>query len=348
MIKDNEISLKIENGDISYTPCHDLLTAYRFSRILMTAHRLNVFEALGHERLTSWSICMNTGMDHDYGRRFLDTLSEMGLLERTENLYELSEFSRRYFLKGSPFYQGAAIDFEQRLEESWQTLGSALMEGKRVFSTHEKRQEDYEKDLNIYLSAMDNAAVVRASELWNALIARPSGLILDVGAGSGAFLRTFLKMNQGWRALFCDLDDVVARAQKDPGLAIMKERLGFRICNFLDVEQIGRALKSVAADIILISNVIHCQGLIETERMIMSLVPYLAPDGMMVIHDFLTDGGVRGSVYDLHMMLNTMNGRTYHSDEIVRIFKQAGLVRYKRFELPSASSVMVFFRGNET
>ena len=41
----------------------------------------------------------------------------------------------------------------------------------------------------------------------------------------------------------------------------------------------------------------------------------LAPDGLLIVHDFWTDGPARGPVksalFDLHMMVNTFQGRTY-------------------------------------
>jgi len=339
----------IKKVDDSYLSHQDLLTAYRYSRILMTAHHLGVFESIGYDVLSSSDICMKTGMDHDYGRRFIYTLSSMGLLEYRSGLYGLSEYSKKYLLRNSAMYQGASLDFEERLQDSWQQLEETLVKGMRVFGTEEKQQAVYERQLEKYLKAMDNAALIRASELWDAIQPEgESGLIIDVGAGSGAFLMEFLGRHSLWRGVFCDLSDVVSRAKDESKIKSMMDRLEFRSCNLLDREQVELVLYSFSADIILVSNVIHCQGRLETENLLSMIVPCLANDGKFVIHDFMTDNGVRGASYDLHMMLNTMNGRTYSSSELVRILKSLGLRKSFKVNLPSASTAMVFFRGDKT
>ncbi len=38
---------------------------------------------------------------------------------------------------------------------------------------------------------------------------------------------------------------------------------------------------------------------------------------MIVVHDFFSDSGWRGSLYDMHMMPNTFNGKTYSQQEII-------------------------------
>jgi len=341
--------MTLKKTDDSYLSHQDLLTAYRYSQILITAHHLGIFEFLGNDEHPSSSICMKTGMDHDYGGRFLYTLTVMGLLENRSGLYSLSEYSKKYLLKNSAMYQGASLDFEYRMQESWQALEETLITGKRVFGTEEKQQDVYERELDKYLKAMDNAALIRASELWDAFQPEgEAGLIIDVGAGSGAFLKEFLGRHPLWRGVFCDLSDVVSRALIDPKLQSMMSRLEFRSCNLLDREQIEQVLYSFSADIILVSNLIHCQGIRETENLLSMIVPCLANKGRLVIHDFMTDNGVRGAAYDLHMMLNTFNGRTYSSWELVQKLEPLGLREYYRINLPSASSAIVFFRGDKT
>lgn len=341
-----QIIKKVEESFLFH---QDLLTAYRFSRILMTAHHLGVFETIGYGILSSSDICMKTGMDPDYGRRFINTLASMDLLEQRSDYYVLSEYSKKYLIKKSALYQGASLDFEESMLDSWQLLETTLISGKRVYGTEEKQQDVYERDLDKYLKAMDNAALIRASELWDAI--QPdgkSGLIIDVGAGSGAFLMEFLGRHPLWRGVFCDLSDVVSRAMNEPKIKSMMPRMEFRSCNLLDRRQVESVLTSFSADIILVSNLIHCQGSRETENLLSMIVTCLAIDGKLVIHDFMTDNGFRGAAYDLHMMLNTMNGRTYSSSELVWMLESFGLREYFKVNLPSASTATVFFRGDKT
>ena len=65
---------------------------------------------------------------------------------------------------------------------------------------------------------------------------------------------------------------------------------------------------------------------------------------MLVVHDFFTDCGWRGALYDIHMMLNTFNGRTYTLQEIAGLASSAGLCRSVSAQLPSGSAVLVLAR----
>jgi hypothetical protein len=269
----------------------------------------------------------------------------MGFLERREGRYGLADWARPYLVPGNATSQDAVFHFERGLIRSWDTLGDVLTRGERVFGTEAKDDGDYRNALDRYLGAMDNAAVVRATELWKAL-APPvgSGVILEAGAGSGAYLKSFLVRYPLWRGIFCDLADVVARSEKDPGLMGLKNRLDYRVCNLLDDAGTQSALAGVSADIVLFSNVIHCQGEPETRGMLARVVQYAAAHGRVVIHDFFSDAHEFGALYDLHMMLNTFNGRTYTTATVTGWLEDLGFSLSERHELPSLSTALVFAR----
>ena len=107
--------------------------------------------------------------------------------------YTPSRFSRNFLCRSSPNFQGRTLRFEQQLHQSWQQLGATLRAGQRVFATGDKTEAQLRQAFGLYLGAMDEAATIRAAELWQMLPTLPQqGRILDLGAGSGAYLAAFL------------------------------------------------------------------------------------------------------------------------------------------------------------
>lgn len=327
--------------DDDYLRFQDFLTSYRKTRLLISAWELGIFDCLSQGCQTGISICSRTGMDADYGVRFLDVLAGFGFLEICGDGYALSDFSERYLQNSSTFFQGNGIEFEKTLIESWTHLTETLKQGNRVFGAAEKTKDEYRASLDNYLSAMDNAARIRAGELWSRLNPGKHGLIVDAGAGSGAFLIDFLNRHETWEGVFCDLPDVVNRALKHPDLKPFLGRLTFSAVNLLEDLPLPSAAR---ADILLCSNLVHCHGKKETQGVLDRLVPTLSGHGVLVIHDFFSDKGGNGALYDLHMMLNTYNGRAYSTVELCGMLEPHRLTLRHDLSLDSSSSAIIFSR----
>jgi len=327
----------------------DLLTGYRQAEALMLAHGAGIFAAVGREGGEGAAICAQVGWKPVYGERFLRCLCGLGLLERTGSRYTLSGFAARYLLSASEHYQGRTLVFEQQLRHSWQHLAATLETGQRVFATNDKSHEELQQALATYLGAMDEAARIRARELWDALpMDAVSGILLDMGAGSGAFLADFLERYPGWQGIFCDLPEVVSSIALQPPVAGMVGRLNWCACNLLATDDPGLdAINDRTCALVLLSNVIHCQGAAETSLLLYKAAAKTSDQGLLVIHDFFSDTGWRGALYDIHMMLNTYNGRTCPQEEIRAMAASCGFGHHRSRPLASGSTALIFARRPE-
>lgn len=327
----------------------DLLTGYRLSAALLLAHGAGVFAAVGLEGCSGAVVCEQVGWEPAYGQRFLRCLCSLGLLREEESNYRLSGFAARFLHPDSDQYQGRTLEFERQLHQSWQRLGTTLTTGQRVFAVGDKSPAELQQALTAYLGAMDEAARIRARELWQALpMEADEGTILDAGAGSGAFLADFLGRYPGWQGIFCDLPEVVASTALHPRLAGMGARLSWCGCNLLAAGETGlETLGHRCGDLVLISNLIHCQGAAETDLLVRRLAARTADRGLLVIHDFFSDTGWRGALYDLHMMVNTYNGRTCPRAEIIALAASCGFSHHRCRQLPSGSTALIFARYPE-
>jgi len=336
----------LPEGEGGFLAFSDLLTGYRLAEALLLAHEAGIFAAVGEEGCTGRELCSRTGWEPVNGERFLRCLCGLGLLHHGEDRYTLSPFAATYLVPASRHYQGQTLAFEHQLRRSWQQLGPTLTTGQRVFATGDKSPEALRQAFAGYLGAMDEAARIRAAELWAALpIPASAGVLLDLGAGSGAFLAAFLERYPGWQGIFCDLPEVVTERGWHQRLAGMTDRLAWCACNLLatgpsDFDAIGDR----SCDLVLLSNLVHCQGPTETARLLARAAAKTARKGALVVHDFFSDTDWRGALYDLHMMLNTYNGQTYPREEIAAMAAAGGFSHCASQQLPSGSTALVFTR----
>jgi len=334
--------MKIDQSDMNYGEFCEMVTGYRKLSVIMAAVDCGIIDAVAGGDCTPERLLEVSGMKAAAGERFVRLLVSAGILCERDGLLHLTPFSATYLQRESEQSQRGVLEFERLLQRRWERLGEKLLEGQGSVTENPHPQE-YRRRLGLFHRAMHEAAVIRSEELWNAvgpLVAE--GFIIDAGAGDGTYLRSFLKRYPGWSALACDLGDVLA------GVAV-DERVSLSPCNLLDQGERHALIDKHrgTANLLLLSNFIHCYSSEEVAAMLADLVALTAPDGMLVIHDFFTDGSPFGALYDLHMLVNTFNGRTYTFAETGELLAGAGFAIRRRLELPSHSHALVAGRDKK-
>lgn len=329
--------MRIAPNDTSYKTFTELLTAYRISDILIVIGETGLMERIGDEGNTVEAVVAGLNWHPEAGRRFLECLCGLGLLERRENTLYRTAFSDTFFAPESGNYQGSALEFEKILIEKWSRLGASLRAGQGAFVEH-KSPGQYQKALRQFIAAMDDAARIRSRELWESFrLPAETGIIVEVGAGSGAYLSSFLERYPRWRAIFCDLPDIIQLVKTSGSLTAHPGRVEFVSCNLLEEAPVLRRRLQGGADILLASNFLHCQGYEDTAAILGRILPLLKNEGLLIAHDFFASHNWQGALYDLHMFLNTYNGRTYAPADLEGLLKGFGLVATHMTELPSGS-----------
>jgi len=320
-----------------------MITGYRQLAVVMAAVDCGIIDALTDSPCTLEALLEITGMKAREGERFVRQLAGSGLIEERDGVLRLSPFAATYLSRESELCQRGVLAFERQLQRRWETLGDQLTAGQGSV-VEEHPPEVYRERLGLFHRAMHEAAAVRSRELWDALgTVSPTGFVIDAGAGDGTYLKSFLGRYPGWRALACDLGDVLT-VVTGPG---EDDAVTLCPCNLLDPaerrEVAGRYRGT--ADLLLLSNFIHCYDRYEVVAMLADLGELVARDGRVVIHDFFTDGNPFGALYDLHMLVNTYNGRTYTLAETAGMLSGAGFGVCRSLALPSLSHALVACRA---
>lgn len=335
--------MKILPSDNSYRTFCDLTGGYRMFRVMVEAVNSGIIDLLEDGERSLDELLAATSLQPGEGRRFIELLVGVGLLERYDNRLYLSRFSRSYLSRTSADSQRHVLEFEPLLMENWSQLGTVLREGQGAL-IREQAPNECRKRLQLYQQAMGEAAVVRSGELWDAIIQLPEqGIIIDIGAGDGTYLRSFLASHPGWQGVACDLPDVcnVLAAQSLPA------NMTLYPCNILERQELAGLVERyrARADLLLFSNLCHCYGPDENAALLGQAGELLAQDGLLIVHDFFRDANSFGALYGLHMLVNTWNGRTYSTAETAALLQDAGFGHTAVIELPSSSLALVASRN---
>ena len=214
----------------------DIETAFKASRCVIAAERLQLFRVLGDKALTAVEIGRRVGLNKLHCRTFLDVLAVLGLLAKTGGRYRLSRTARKYFIteRGAHWSRlwskYCADDFA-----AFSVLEQSLTSGRdyrKLLGV--KRESDYEVLRHDQTWAEDFTRIMHDTKrqvsvkLAHHLDLSGYRALLDVGGGSGIMAMELARRHPDLRACVQDFGPVCKAARK-----IIKE-MGFskRITTF--------------------------------------------------------------------------------------------------------------------
>lgn len=310
----------------------DLATACWLSEVLFAALDLGLFEALGGEAAPLEDLACRCGADPGALERLVRVLSAMGLVSLWDGRVACTGVARRHLLREGPAYLGHSLAYRRRLARSWPRLAEAVRKGGSPLAPPgDEAPGAYRARVRDYVLAMDDVARHKARLIADRLdlARRPRGAVLDLGGGAGALAAELVRRRPGWTAVVAELPEVVEVARH---LWAGREGGQPRGLRFAAVELLSEPLPGPPAggwDVVLASNVVHAYGPGEAGDLVRRAARDLAPEGVLVLHDFWTDGPGRGplkaAVFDLHMLVHTYQGRTYPWEWARRTLEDLGL-----------------------
>lgn len=296
----------------------DLATASWPAELLFAALELDIFAKLGDESLPPAELARRCGAEGQAFGRMVHALAALGLVSFYAGEVACSTLARRYLLPGTPGYLGHSLSYRRRLAEAWRGLADAVRSGGSGLGPPEDEAEDqYLARVRAYLLAMDDVARYKsgliAARLALGDLASP--VVLDLAGGAGGIAAGIVAGHPGWRALVVDLPEVVLAAERlwdERGPDYPLPRPAFA---GLDLLTDPLPAQAGGYGLVIASNIVHAYGPAEAGAILQAAAGVLAEDGLLVVHDFWTAGPGRGpakaALFDLHMLLNTYQGRTY-------------------------------------
>jgi predicted metal-binding protein/ubiquinone/menaquinone biosynthesis C-methylase UbiE len=322
----------------------DLATAYWYSEVLFTALELNIFGLLGKGSASIEELASNSGYEADGLSRFLAALVALGLVVEYHGQFANSPLAACYLIPGTDGYMGEFLLYRRYLTSHWQRLGDRIRQGERANDRpQEEAPEVFRKRTLAYVRAMDLQARIKAAEgvdFLGKVLSFPPARVLDVGGGAGAWCRALRSRWPEVRPVLFDLPETLAAARQ-----LYPDEADWEGIEVLAGNILTPCIRGPRFDLILLSNVLHAYGPGEAGAILKYCAGCLAPGGMVVIHDYLADlhdgDPVKGTLYDLHMLINTYNGRIYRLAELLVMLQGAGLKHVRLWHLRTDTSILL-------
>lgn len=209
-------------------PIIDLATGFMRAKHLFVAGELGIFEKLADSPATLEELAARLGTPRRTTRIIADAVTALGLLERHGDKYRNSEVAQAYLSGRGPMDMRPFIRFWNRLSyKRWVTLEDSVRKGQGVAGEFNFTVEEQK----IFSEGVESFSTGHALALGAAYDFSRHRRVLDLGGGTGSFLRVLL---QRYPDLQCTLYELPAAA------AVARQRSAD--------EPLGRQIKIVEGD----------------------------------------------------------------------------------------------------
>ena len=312
--------------------------AFQRSRVLLTAHELNLFTVLGDGSKTSGEVARALRTDERATDRLMNALCSMGLLEKEDWRFSNAPLASRFLVEGRPDYL-AGLMHMAHLWETWSTLTQAVRQGRSVADRTAGVNERGADWLRAFIAAMHWRACQHAPGVVGLLDLSGVSRVLDVGAGSGAYAMAFVRVRDGITATAFDLPNVIPLTQEYIKQIGLQEKVKTVVGDY-NVDPLGSGY-----DLVFLSAIIHSSSPSQNHVLIRKAAEALAPHGQVVVQDFIVDEDRTGppfaALFALNMLVGTEAGDTYTTSEIRQWMEEAGLRHVVRKDTPFGTSLII-------
>ena len=267
----------------------------------------------------------------------LNALAAMGLLDKQRGVFRNTPVTARYLAEGSKDNARPGLLHIVNLWHRWSTLTDCVRAGTAVSRREGAEPTDgWTEDL---IAAMHRNARARAPLVVEAIGTEGVERLLDVGGGSAAYSIAFAKASEKVHATLLDRPSVLPIAQRHIQEAGLAARIETRAGD-LRHEFLGTGF-----DLVLVLAICHMLSPEENQDLLGRCFEALAPQGRLVIQDFVLEADKiaprQGALFALNMLVGTPAGSTYSGDEYTAWLHAAGFQEVRQIRLPGPSSLMV-------
>jgi ubiquinone/menaquinone biosynthesis C-methylase UbiE len=264
----------------------------------------------------------------------LNVLVNLKLLEKHDGIYTNTPVAARFLMEGTPDSARTAQLHMANMWRRWSKLTEAVHTGTAVDSG---RDNGWVKS---FIAAMDHTARGRARAVAQAVELNGEKRMLDLGGGSGAYSIAFVKASSALHCEIVDLPEVLPITQEHIRQAGLSDRISTRPGDMLTV-----SLAPASYDLILLSAICHMFSPEENRQLLNRAYAALAPQGRLVISDFILDADKTsprfGTLFALNMLVGTRAGASYSEPEYDEWMKAAGFASSKRVRMPGPVNLMI-------
>jgi SAM-dependent methyltransferase len=318
---ENPIERIIMRMNVAPRPMIETQMAYTLARVVMSATKLGIFEALADGPSTADTVAERCGTDPFATEKLLFALAAADYLEAHGESYALTRLSRKWLLRDSStslvdklLFQFDEWDWIERTDDYVRT-GQPLEIHDRLSS---EEWASYQRGMRSLAGAFATEAVRRMP------VPKGATDMLDIGGSHGYYSVALCRRHEGLRAVVLDLPDAVEHAA--PILA--QEAMGDRV-----VHRAGNAvtddLGTESFDVVFTANLVHHLSDEENRSLAARVARALRPGGIYAILDAFRprtpkEAGQLGALLEFYFALTSQSG-TWTAEEMAAWQRGAGL-----------------------
>jgi SAM-dependent methyltransferase len=297
-------------------------------KILLTAVKLEAFEALAQGPATAADVARRLRTDPKATELLMNALVSIGLLRKAGARYSNAPEAQEFLVRGSPKYAGHLLLLQEAEWDNWGKLESAVRTGRSPVKDHLFRTDPRLAE-NV-LMVLHRVALQHAPMLAKQIDLSRARTLLDLGGGAGTHAMAFCRAYPGLTAVIFDLPETLPTTERLVKEAGLEDRIRFMPGDF-NHDELGGPYGAV-----LMSDILHYQGNEANAALVKKVYGVLAPSGRLIIKDrFLDESGTSPAwtaVFAVHILVNTEKGRCYTMAEAVQWLKDAGFASIDELE----------------
>jgi len=301
---------------------------YWESKVLLTAVKLDLFEALAGGATTAAEATRRLRTDLAATTILLNALVSIGLLRKAGEHYSNAPETQEFLVKASPKYAGHLLLLQEAEWDNWGKLESVVRTGRSPVKGHLFRTDPRLAE-NV-LMVLHRVALQHAPTLAKQIDLSNAQSLLDLGGGAGTHAMAFCRAYPALSATIFDLPETLPTTERLVKEAGLEGRIRLRAGDF------NRDGLGGPYDAVLMSDILHYQGTEANAALVRKVRGALVPSGRLVIKDrFLDESGTSPAwtaVFAVHILVNTEHGRCYTMAEAVRWLKEAGFASIDELE----------------
>jgi len=313
-----------------------MIRGYMPSRCILTALELDIFTAVG-DGANAEQIGTRIHANARAVGMLLNALVALGLLRKSGDNYKNTPESARFFVQGSKDNHRNGLLHTANIWHRWSTLTDAVRTGTRIRVRVDG--DDTPEWTRNFIAGMQHNAKDRAPLVAIALGIFGVRRILDLGGGSGAYSIAFAKAGPDVQCEILDVPEVVPLTAEYVSKAGVSGQVSLRPGDMLR-DDFGSGF-----DIVMLNAICHMFSEGQNRDIFRRAHQALAPNGRLVVQDFILDpdktGPQHAALFSLNMLVATDAGASYSGSDYIRWMKGAGFTDVRRINMPGPSDLIV-------
>lgn len=308
---------------------------WRWAILLGSALREGLLEAVADNPASHEDVARDLDLDARAVYVVLSALAELGVLVERNGGYVLLDEHRGPLLRPDhPGYVGQSVVHRFELIGSWSRLPEILRSGDPV---EDRTAPDFGGTAT-FIAAMRRGALPGAEAVAASVLPRlpERARILDVGGGPGTNAEAFAR--GGARVTVLDRPGVIDIMQSTLHAAGVETIAG----------DMNEGLPEGPFDAIYFGNTSHMYGPEENFSLFARMRASLAPDGLLVVREFVRGLGEDAALFAVNMLVTTARGGTYTAREYEGWLTEAGFGSVEFEPVPGRSTHLVFARKDRS